>query len=67
VRNSSLTNPHDVQLVKEFEKRFPRTEALPCNPVRDYDPQKLANLEEGLSDDELDLTAHLAVDEHFGA
>jgi hypothetical protein len=75
VRNSTLTESHEIQLMKDFEKRFARTEALPCNPVRDYhqvmDKQmldsKMQNLEDGVSDDELDLCAAVAVDEHFGA
>jgi hypothetical protein len=67
VRSSSLTDPMDVQLVKAFEKRFPRTQDLPCNPVRDYGLDKMAKLEEGVSDDELDIAAHVAVDEYFGA
>jgi transposase InsO family protein len=75
VRSHSLTEPYEVQLVKNFEKRFPRSERLPCNPVADYqavmDPsaltRKVANLEEDVSDDELDLAAHEEVDRHFGA
>jgi hypothetical protein len=48
VRSSSLTDPMDVQLVKAFEKRFPRTQDLPCNPVRDCGLEKMAKLEEGV-------------------
>jgi hypothetical protein len=35
--------------------------------VRDYGLYKVANLEEGISDDKLDVVANLAVDEYFGA
>jgi hypothetical protein len=31
VRNSTLTESHETQLIKGFEKRFPRTKELPCN------------------------------------
>jgi hypothetical protein len=75
VRNNTLTEPYEVQLMKQFEKRFPRSETLPCNPVRDYEAvlgaraldQKIANLEDDVSDDELDIAAHAAVDEYYGA
>jgi transposase InsO family protein len=67
IRNTALTETRDVQLVRAFEKAFPRSEALPCNPVRDYGAAKINNWEDGVSDDELDLVAHQAVDEHFGA
>jgi hypothetical protein len=75
VRNPTLTESHEVQLVKQFGKRFPRTEDLPCNRVADYQavwgPTKfgetLANFEEDVSDDELDIVAHDAVDQHYGA
>jgi RNase H-like domain found in reverse transcriptase/Integrase zinc binding domain/Reverse transcriptase (RNA-dependent DNA polymerase)/Integrase core domain len=74
VRNHTLTEPNEVQLVKQFEKRFPRSEELPCNPVRDYEAvldvhelnKRIANLEAGVSDDELDIAAHVAVDEYYG-
>jgi hypothetical protein len=67
VCNSVLTEPRDVQLVKAFEKTFPRSEASPCNPVRDYGLQTIAHGEDGISDDELDLAAAEAVDAHYGA
>jgi hypothetical protein len=67
VRNSALTEPRDVQLVKAFEKTFPRSEAKPCNPVQDYGLEKIAHWEDGISDDELDLAAAEAVDAHYGA
>jgi hypothetical protein len=48
---------------------IPRSEALPCNPVREYDvsnlSKKLEDLEHGVSDDELDIVWHEAVDKHF--
>jgi hypothetical protein len=75
VRNSFLTEAHELQLIKDFETRFPRSEILPCNPVRDYQAtlgeeelnRRVANLEEGVSDDEVDIPWHVAVEEHFGA
>jgi hypothetical protein len=75
VRNAELTEAHEAQLVKDFEKSFSRSEVLPCNPVRDYkrimagdDPsRKVQNLEDGVADDVLDLVAFTTVDEHFGA
>jgi hypothetical protein len=62
-------------LIKDFEKRVPRTEELPCNPVQDYHmvmgsqklDSKLQSLEDGISDDGSDLSAAVAVDAHFGA
>ena len=67
VRSSSLTSASEVQLVKEF--RFPRFDHLPCNPVRDYDrpAERLANLEQGVSEDELDVAAHVEVEDYYGA
>jgi hypothetical protein len=70
-----LTEPHEIQLIKDFEKRFSRAQELPCNPVRDHQvatdrqtlDSKLQNLVDGILDDELDLSAAVAVDEHFGA
>jgi hypothetical protein len=61
VRSHTLT---ELQLVKMFEKRFPRSERLPCKSVADYRAvmdqsvlsHKIANLED-FSDDELDLAA----------
>jgi hypothetical protein len=75
VRSHTFTEPYDVQVVKMFEKRFPRSERLPCNSVADYRAamdqsalfQKTANLEEDDSDEELDLAAHEAVDQYYGA
>jgi hypothetical protein len=75
VRNRTLTEPHEVQVITKFEERFPRSEKLPCNSVADYEAvmdedalcQKMANLEEGVSDDELEISAVDAVDQHFGA
>jgi hypothetical protein len=75
VRSHTLTEPYDVQLVKMFEKRFPRSEKLPCNSVAEYQAvmdsdqlaRKRANLEEGVSDDELDIVWHESVDQHYGA
>jgi hypothetical protein len=74
VRHHTLTEPHEVQMVKMFEKRFPRSEELPCNCIRDYEAlwgdvnlkETLENYEENKSDDELDIAAHVAVDHRFG-
>jgi transposase InsO family protein len=75
VRSHTLTEPYEVQLVKNFEKRFPRSERLPCNPVEDYQAvqeqsaltRKIRNLEENMSDDELDIVTHEEVEKHYGA
>ena len=42
---------------------------MSCNPVRDYDQpaKKMARVEEDVSEDELEIAAHVAVDGHFGA
>jgi hypothetical protein len=37
VRGSALTDPMDVHLVREFKKRFSRTQEWLCNPMQDYD------------------------------
>jgi hypothetical protein len=65
VRNSTLTTGPELQLVKDFEKRFRRSEDLPCNSVKDYDVALLHNMEQGVSEDELDIPWHAAVDEYF--
>ena len=75
VPSNTLVEPYEVQLVKMFETRFPRSDRLPCNSVRDYEAvmdkeqldQKIANLEQGVSDDELDLVAPEEVERHYGA
>jgi hypothetical protein len=69
-----LTEAHEVQLIKFFEKKFPRSETLPCNSVRDYEMledssalrNRIETLEDGVSDDELDIVWHEAVEKHFG-
>jgi hypothetical protein len=82
LRNTTLTEPYEVrvcapyevQLMEQFEKQIPRSETLPCNPVRDYEAvlgaraldQKIASLEDDVSDDELDIAAHAALDEFYG-
>jgi hypothetical protein len=80
VGHAELTEAHAVQLVKDFEERFSRSEGLPCNLValdqcggykRILAGEKLSckiqNLEDGASDDDLDLVARKTVDEYFGA
>jgi hypothetical protein len=66
IRHSVLTEPGEVQLMKAFEKNYPRSDSLPCASVKAYGPQKLARVEEDISDDELDLAWHVTVDDHFG-
>jgi hypothetical protein len=39
---------------------------LPCASVKAYGAQKLARVEEDVSDDEVDIAWHDAVDDHFG-
>jgi hypothetical protein len=65
VRNSTLTTAPELQSVNDFENRFRRSEDLPCNSVKDYDVAMLHNLEQGVSEDKLDIPWHAAVDECF--
>jgi hypothetical protein len=65
LRNSFLTEPEEVQLMKEFEKNYPRSDSLPCAPVKAYGPQKLARVGEDISDDGLDIAWHDEVDQHY--
>ena len=75
VPSHTLLEPYDVQLVKMFETQIPRSDRLPCNSVREYEAvmdrtqldQKIARLEQGLSDDELDLVAPEDVERRYGA
>jgi hypothetical protein len=66
IRDTALTESADVQLMKRFEKRFQRTEKLPCASIQAYGPRKLAQVQEDGSDDELDIAWHVAVDRHYG-
>jgi hypothetical protein len=65
VRNSTLTTAPELQSVTDFEKRFRRSKDLPCNSLKDYNVALLYNLEQGVSEDELDIPWHAAVDECF--
>ena len=56
-------------LVKEFEWRFPRSEALPCKLVSAYPTDRYAtpdDREDEESDDEVDLVLARELDEKFG-
>jgi hypothetical protein len=62
-------------MVVIFEKRFPQYEKLLCNSVAEYVAvmeqaalsQKMDNLEDCISDDELEISAAVAIHQHFGA
>jgi hypothetical protein len=66
IRNTALTESADVQLTKEFEKRFPRTEKLPCASVQEYGSRRFAQVQDDVSDDELDIAWHVDVDRYYG-
>jgi hypothetical protein len=66
IKSSALTEPGEVQLIKKFEKNFPRSASLPCESVKAYGAQKLAQVEEDISDDELDIGWHADVERHYG-
>ena len=59
VRATALQQDHERELVHTFEHRYKRSEALPCNSVKEYGPG--AGDEDWESDDEvhLDLQARL--------
>ena len=65
LRASALTEPADVQLMKEFEKTYPRSDRLPCDSVKAYGPEKVAQEDEGISDDELPIAWFAEVDQHY--
>jgi hypothetical protein len=65
VSNSQLTESEDVQLIKTFEKKYPRSEELPCEPVKAYNSSKAQGRPDDASDDELDIAWHDAVDQHY--
>ena len=50
--------------MKKFEWRFPRSDALPCESVSRYNPERYADEHEWVSDDELDLPEGLS--QRFG-
>ena len=50
-----LREPEELALVKKFEWRFPRSDALPCESVNRCNPERYADEHEWVSDDELDL------------
>ena len=54
-----------MQLIKKFEKAYPRNDLLPCASVEAYGADKLARVEKDISDDELDLELGPSVDQHF--
>jgi hypothetical protein len=62
-KGSQLTSPEERSLVKNFEFRFKRTKALPCNQVKDYD----VSLAEGdpMSEDELDLAWYQEIKDYY--
>jgi hypothetical protein len=65
VPGSRLREPHERELVKKFEKRFQRTDKMPCNPVKDYNISKAVPEQDYVSDDELDIVWHDKVNEYF--
>jgi hypothetical protein len=65
IRNSALNEAEDVQLMKVFEKKYPRSDEMPCASVKAYGPEHLARVQEDISDDELDIAWHAAVDQYF--
>jgi hypothetical protein len=65
IRNLALNEVEDVPLVKAFEKRFSRSDDLPCASVKEYGPEHLARAQEDISDDELDIAWQAAVDQNF--
>jgi hypothetical protein len=65
VKCSAIPDTGDVQLIKKFEKNYPRSAGLPCASFKDYGVERLAQVEDGISDDELDIEWHAAVDQHY--
>ena len=55
-----LKNLQEKKLVRQFERQFRRSAALPCNPVKDYPPSSWS--EEYVSDDEVDLELETQLD-----
>jgi hypothetical protein len=54
-----------VQLIKKFEKDYPRSATLPCASVREYGVDRIAQVEDGISDHELDIGWHAAVEQYY--
>lgn len=65
LRASAHTEPADVQLMKEFEKRYPRSDRLPCDSLKAYGPEKVAQEDEGISDDELPIGWFAEIDQYY--
>lgn len=67
LRGGQLTSPEELAMKRGFEYKFPRTEELQCNPVRDY-PARLAAQEGDASesDDEVNLAWLQELDDYYG-
>jgi hypothetical protein len=65
VSNSQLTEFEEVQLIKTFEKKYPRSEELPCEPLKAYSASTSSDAQDDVSDDELDIVWHAALDQHY--
>ena len=65
VQGSHLRTHEEKSMMKDFEFRFKRTERLPCNQVKEYQP-RLAE-EDPVSDDELDIGHYQDIQDHYGA
>lgn len=64
-----LQEPAERELLKKFERRFKRTEALKCSSVHHYGADAVAEEDEDNnedSDDEVDVLWENQLYEHFG-
>ena len=67
IRGRFLKEPEEQALVKKFEWRFPRSEKLPCESVNRYNPERYADEDAWVSDDQLDLGLADDLAEHYGS
>jgi hypothetical protein len=67
IRGRYLKEPEEGALVKKFEWRFPRSDKLPGESVNRYNPERHANEDSWVSDDELDLSLADDVAEQCGS
>lgn len=62
---SALQAPEELQLIKKFEKTFPRSQQKKCDPVASYITEATPEHEVD-SDDEVDLLLHQELDQRYG-
>lgn len=66
VPGRDLREAEDLRLIREFEWRFPRSHAKPCEPVSAYDVGRYEHEDAWVSDDEVDLVLDAELNARYG-